>query len=113
MNAPAHLMPTRESYFSTVRAFKPLCEGEELECRASLLLMRDKAMATKRRASESAWAILDVVQKLADDNALEYRTSLGDLREIRRQCIRLVGCAAGLDMIFAPQLPLPPAPEVA
>lgn len=103
---PDRLHVQRSDYHPMVRAFMPKCEGDELDCRASLLLIRDRAMSTKRVASEHGWTILDVVQNLAGENALKSM-SLDDLQEIRRQAIRLIGCASGIDMIFAPQLPLP------
>lgn len=106
MNAERQFtMPQREDYYGMVKAFMPGCEGEELDCRASLLLMRDRAMSTKRVASEYGWTVLNLVQSLACDHALRSMT-LEDLQEIRRVCIRLVSCASGLDAVFAPRLPL-------
>lgn len=107
MNAAAELRHVRrDDYIPMVRAFMPTCEGEELEARSALLLMRDMAMSTKRVASEYGWSILDIVQNLAAEHALRAM-KLEDLKEIRRQATRLVGCASGLDVIFAPKLPLP------
>ena len=106
MNAEREfVMPQRSDYFPAVRAFVPACGEEELECRASLLLMRDRAMSTKRRSCEYGWTVLDLVENLANDHALR-QMSLDDLKQVRSLAIRLVTCASGLDMLFAPQLPL-------
>ena len=106
MNAETKpLMPQRADYEPTVKALRPGCTGEELDIRASLLLMRDRAMSVKRRSSEPGWVVLDVVEKLASDNALQPMP-LDDLKEIHRLAIRLVSCASGLDAVFAPGLPL-------
>lgn len=98
--------PRREDYEPIVRGLRPLCDGEELMLRTSLLLMRDRAMATKNHACEPAWIILDVVERTASDNAMNSRVGLEDLRELRRLCVSCVMAANGFDMMFQPRLPL-------
>lgn len=97
--------PRREDYESIVRGLRPLCDGEELMLRSSLLLMRDRAMATKPIACEPAWLLLDVVERTAADNAMNHRVSIEDLREFRRLCMQCVMTASGFDMLFQPKLP--------
>lgn len=105
MNAASEIHHVqRQDYYPMVKAFMPHAEGDELDCRASLLLMRDRAMSTQRVASEYGWLVLSFVQRIASENALRSMP-LDDLREIRRLAIRLVTCAAGFDAMFAPQLP--------
>jgi hypothetical protein len=103
VNAPAH--PKREDYVPHVRAFLPSAEGEELQLRASLLLMRDRAMATKPRCSEEGWHILDVVERTASRDAFRSMP-LDELQQIRHLLIRLVTAASDFDALFAPPLPL-------
>lgn len=106
MNAPAAATyPSREDYVPAVRAFCPAAEGEELELRASLLLMRDMSMSTKPRCSEEGWQILDLVERTASRDAFRSM-SIAELAEIRRLLIRLVSTASGFDALFARQLPL-------
>ena len=95
--------PRREDYEPIVKGLRPFVEGEELLLRSSLLLMRDRAMATKRAACEPAWALLDVVERQASDNAMNERVSIEDLRELRRLCINCVMAASGFDMLFHPR----------
>jgi hypothetical protein len=76
--------PRREDYEAIVKGLRPLCDGEELMLRSSLLLMRDRAMATKGVACAPAWALLDVVEQVASESALNHRMKLDDLRELRR-----------------------------
>ena len=101
MNAIAH--PKREDYFPTVRAFLPSAEGDELALRASLLLMRDRAMATKPICSEYGWAILDLVERLAQEFAFRSM-KLEELSEIRRVAVMMVANASALDAVLAPTL---------
>jgi hypothetical protein len=98
--------PRKEDYFAIVQGLRPLCEGEELQLRASLLLMRDRAMATKKSACEPSWGLLEVVERLANENAMNHRVKLDDLREIRRVCLNIVCAASSLDTLFQPRLPL-------
>jgi hypothetical protein len=100
-------VPVREDYESIVKGLMPYCTGEELMLRSSLLLMRDRAMATKPIASESGWALLDVVEREAGQIALRA-ISLEDLREFRRLCVRCVATASGFDSLYQPALPLRP-----
>lgn len=102
MSAIAH--PTREDYLPHVRVFMPAVQGEELEMRASLLLMRDRAMATKGFCSEEAWHILDHVERLASRYAFTPMPK-EDVGELRRILLNLVAAASSLEGVFAPQLP--------
>lgn len=91
--------PRREDYDPIVKGMIPFCDGEELLLRTSLLLMRDRALATKSSASTSAWALLDVVEREASEVA--FRTiPIADLREFRRLCIRCVAAASGFDALY-------------
>lgn len=97
--------PRRADYEPIVKGLKPLCDGEELMLRSSLLLMRDRAIATKQRACASSYALLDVVEREASDAALNHRVPLDDLRELRRLCIQCVYISAGFDAMYQPSLP--------
>jgi hypothetical protein len=97
--------PRREDYVPIVKGLRPLCDGEELMLRTSLLLMRDKAMATKPIACEASWALLDVVERAANEAALNHRIKLDDLRELRRLCVMCVCNASGFDALYQPRLP--------
>lgn len=97
--------PRREDYEPIVKGLRPFCAGEELQLRSSLLLMRDRAMATKPTASHSGWALLDVIEREANGVALNHRVTLDDLREFQRLCIRLVTVARGFDDLYQPHLP--------
>lgn len=98
--------PRRSDYEPIVRGLRPLCDGEELMLRTSLLLMRDRAIATKPIACASSWALLDVVEREAAEAALSHRVGLDDLRELRRLCVMCVMNASGFDRIYQPRLPL-------
>lgn len=97
--------PRRSDYESIVKGLRPLCDGEELMLRSSLLLMRDRAMATKQVASEPAWMLLDVVERVSSENALNHLIPLDVLRELRRLCVMCVANASGFDAVFHPRLP--------
>jgi hypothetical protein len=97
--------PRREDYEPIVKGLRPLCAGEELMLRTSLLLMRDRAMATKQIACEPAWHLLDVVEREASSAALDHRITLDDLRELRRLCIMCVCNASSFDTLYQPRLP--------
>lgn len=97
--------PKREDYEPNVRMFLPSAQGEELELRASLLLMRDRAIATKPIACEEAWQILDLVERTASRDAFRSMR-MDELREIKRLLIRLVSTASGFDSLWAPKLDL-------
>ena len=70
--------------------------------RASLLLMRDRAMATKQFCSEEAWTILDHVERLASLYAFRSM-DLDDLTALRRILVSLVAASSGLEGIFGAQ----------
>ena len=98
--------PTRRAdYEPIVKAMRPWCDGEEWELRASLLLMRDRAAATKPIACSASWALLDVVEKEAHDAALNERVPLDDLRELRRLCLNCVAAASSFNTLYQPRLP--------
>jgi hypothetical protein len=99
-------VPRRSDYEPLVKAMRPLCSGEELELRASLLLMRDRAMATKKIACTPAWALLDVVENVANESALSFAVSVDQLRELRRLCLNCVCAASSFDTLYQPRLPL-------
>jgi hypothetical protein len=96
--------PRRSDYESIVKGLRPLCDGEELMLRTSLLLMRDRAIATKPISCESSWALLDIVDRETSDAAFRS-LSLDDLRELRRLCIQCVMTASGFDGLYQPRLP--------
>jgi hypothetical protein len=98
--------PRREDYEDIVRGLRPFVDGEELMLRSSLLLMRDRAMATKPTACESAWTLLDVVEREASAAAMNHRIQLDDLRELRRLLIMCVCNASSFDTLYQPRLPL-------
>jgi hypothetical protein len=99
-------VPQRSDYEGIVKGLRPLCDGEELMLRSSLLLMRDRAMATKQRACAPAWALLDVVESIASECALNHKLAVDDLRELRRLCLNCVASASSFDTLFQPRLPL-------
>jgi hypothetical protein len=99
-----HRPARREDYIPIIQGLLPFCDGEELRLRSGLLLMRDRALATKATASESAWALLDVVEREAAVAA--FRTMpLDDLKEFRRLCVQCVMTASSFDTLYAPRLP--------
>lgn len=98
--------PRREDYEPIVKGLRPFIQGEELTLRTSLLLMRDRAMATKRTACEPAWLLLDVVERTASENALNEKVDVETLRELRRICLNVACAASSFDGLFNPRLPL-------
>lgn len=98
--------PVKEDYFAIVRGLRPLIGEEELMLRSSLLLMRDQAMGRKNSACEPAWAVLDVIERIASDNAMYHKVDVETLRELRRIALNLACAASSLDTLFAPRLPL-------
>jgi hypothetical protein len=80
--------------------------------RSSLLLMRDRAMATKRNASEYAWTLLDVVERVGAEHAMNHRVDVESLREMRRICLNIVCAASSFDAMYR-ALPSPDQPEAA
>jgi hypothetical protein len=105
MNAPLNHYPKREDYEPAVRAFLPGVAEDELGLRAGLLLMRDRAMATKPIACEESWHLLDLVERTAGREAFRSMP-IDELNEVRRLLIRCVSTASGFDSLYAPQLSL-------
>jgi hypothetical protein len=101
-----HRVPRREDYIPIVKGLRPFVDGEELMLRASLLLMRDRSMSTKQSACAPAWALLDVVERVASESAMNHKLQLDELRELRRVCLNIVCAASSLDALFHPRLPL-------
>lgn len=97
--------PRRSDYEPIVRGLRPLVGEEELTLRSSLLLMRDRAMATKQAACAPAWALLDVVERVASESALSHQIGVEELRELRRLCLNCVASASSFDTLFQPRLP--------
>lgn len=108
MNLPAGISrpPRKEDYFDIVRGLRPFVQGEELELRASLLLMRDQAMGRKNSACEPAWMLLDVIERVASENAMNHKVDIETLRELRRLCLNCACAASSFDALFHPRLPL-------
>jgi hypothetical protein len=100
--------PTRADYEPIIRSMRPFVEGEELMLRSSLLLMRDRATATKLRETTCApaWALLDVVERCASESAMNHLLDIEYLRELRRLCLNCVAAASSFDTLFQPRLPL-------
>lgn len=96
--------PRRQDYEPIVKGLLPFCDGEELRLRTGLLLMRDRAIATKAVASSSGWALLDIVDREASEVALRT-VPVDDLREFRRLCLLCVMAASGFDRLYHPRLP--------
>lgn len=108
MNLPAGISrtPRREDYEPIIKGLRPHCDGEELTLRSSLLLMRDRSIATKQAACAPAWALLDVVERVASECALNHKLHVDELRELRRLCLNCVASASSFDALFHPRLPL-------
>lgn len=111
MNAPAssYRPPRREDYEPIVRGMIPFCDGDELRLRTGLLLLRDRAMATKAGAvnsgmSQSAWALLDIVEREASESAFQAMP-IEVLSEFRELCVKCVVIAQAFDRIYQPKLP--------
>jgi hypothetical protein len=105
--------PRRSDYEPIVKGLRPLCDGEELTLRSSLMLMRDQAIATKMHACEASWQLLDVVERVAAEVALNHRVDVESLREFRRLCIQCVLAASSFDTLYSPRLPLDDGEAVA
>jgi hypothetical protein len=98
MNAPASIKPAgRDRYRLIVEHHCPAISEEELQVRCSILLVRDKATSSLRRCSEEAHGILTEIQRLGDLHAFRSMP-LEQLAELRRQMVRLLSCASGLEM---------------
>lgn len=74
--------------------------------RTSLLLMRDRAMATKPTACESAYALLDIVEREASIAALHHSIDVPSLIEFRRLLVQCVMTASSFDTLYQADLPL-------
>jgi hypothetical protein len=98
--------PQRSDYEPIIKGLRPLCDGEELMLRSSLMLMRDRAIATKSRACEPAWLLLDVVERVGAEHAMNHRVDVESLREMRRICLNIVCAASSFDAMYQPRLPL-------
>lgn len=97
MNAPVKVRSRRDDYIPQVRAFVPLCEGEELTLRCSILLARDMATKQMQRCSDEAYGILAAIAGLASRYAFTPMPR-ERLEEIRYEIVRLVSCASGIEM---------------
>ena len=100
--------PRREDYEPIVRGLRPFVGEQELEFRSSLLLMRDRAMSTKCASTTCApaWALLDVVENVASESAMNHRLNVEQLGELRRLCADVARSARDFDLLFQPRLPL-------
>lgn len=98
--------PTRSDYEPIVRGMRPFIQGEELELRASLLLMRDQSLGRKNSACAPAWMLLDVIESVANENAMNCKVDVETLRELRRICLNCACAASSFDALFNPRLPL-------
>ncbi len=104
--------PRRQDYEPIVKGMIPFCEGDELTIRAGLLMMRDRAMATKAGAlnasgsgmSSSSWALLEIVEREASESAFQAM-KIEDLQEFRRLCVQCVTLAQSFDRLYQPALP--------
>jgi len=115
MNAPDAIAdyrpPRRSDYEPIVKGMIPFCDGEELRLRAGLLLLRDRAMATKAGGvttgmTASAWALLDIVERECSEAAFQGMP-LEALREFRELCVKCVMIASAFDRIYHPAQPAP------
>lgn len=95
MNAP--VTPARDRYVPTVKGFVPLCEGEELKLRCSILLIRDQAAAGSRHCSWEAAPTLEHVERLGAHYAFA-KMPISRLKDLRNQMLRLATSASGLDL---------------
>jgi hypothetical protein len=105
VNAVAKIKPARDRYLPIARHHLPGCEGEELQVRCSILLMRDQASSSLRRCSDEAAGTLNEVQRLATLYAYAP-IPLEELKELRYRLLQLTQTASGLEM-FAYRLAFP------
>ena len=104
--------PRRQDYEPIVKGMIPFCEGDELAIRAGLLMMRDRAMATKAGAlntngsgmSASSWALLEIVEREASELAFQAMP-IEDLQQFRGLIIQCVTLAQSFDRLYQPSLP--------
>lgn len=104
--APLPRPTRRDDYVQIVKGLRPHVAGEELDLRSSLLLMRDRAMSTKPIACAPSWAILDVIEQVASESALNPRMGVEQLRMLSYLCLKCACTAKDFDTLFQPQLPL-------
>jgi hypothetical protein len=90
-------VPQRSDYEGIVKGLRPLCDGEELMLRCSIMVVRDKAASSMRRCSEQAHGVLSEVHRLASQYALESMPT-DELKELRYRLVMLTACASGLEM---------------
>lgn len=94
--------PRRSDYYPIVRGMRPFLSDEEVDLRSSLLLLRDRALATKPRCCEYAWRLLDTVERIASEHAMNPRVDIKGLREMRRICLNVVASASSFDTLYRP-----------
>lgn len=105
MSAPAEIYhPKRQDYYACVRAFLPSARGEELDTRASILLIRDRALAALSidHTCDEAAEILNLVHK----NCVRYAfmsLALADLKEVRRLLLNLTAAASSFQLFVNEQ----------
>ena len=106
MNAAPIPGPTkRADYEPIVKGLRPDCYGEELELRSGLMLIRDRAIATKPISCEPSWLLLDIVEREASAAALNHKLNLEDMRALRRLLIECVCTASNFERLYQPVLP--------
>lgn len=100
--------PRAEDYAPIVRGLRPFLSDEEVQLRSSLMLMRDRAISTKGASTTCApsWALLDVVEQVASESAMNHQVPVETLKELRRLCVQCVMAASNFDTLFQPRLPL-------
>ena len=94
MNAEA---PRWQQYIPTVQAFMPGCDGDELRERCGLLLMRDRAAATKASCAEESYYLLEHIERVATNHAFRGMP-LHYLRRLRYELVKVVSAASGLEL---------------
>lgn len=105
MNAPVELhYPKRENYYPSVLAFLPSAHGEELDTRASLLLIRDRAAGALNYSGDEAAELLDFVHRQASRYAFTSMP-LEDLKELRRLLLNVTASASSFETLFGPSEP--------
>jgi hypothetical protein len=109
VSAPAKIVPTRDRYIPQVKAFVPLCDGEALVVRCSILMMRDQATAGMRRCGDEARPVLNTIMELAGHYAF-VTMPIERLQELRKELVRLTMCANALER-FAYRLEYPEGGE--
>lgn len=107
MNAPGEIVKgvSRTDYEAVVKSLRPHVGDEELKLRSSLLLARDVAMATKAYACESAWKLLDVIERETSAVALDHHFKPDDLRKVHELVKHCAIAAQGFDKLYQPMFP--------